>query len=162
MCHSSKDAETLALSKMIDEATYTARQIETLMYGDYDQRIPVKIFTDSEPTLESVASTKQIERKSLRMTVQELKEKLMQGEVSLYQWISTTDMWSDGLTKEVDMADGLERMLKTGKCMLEDKEVNKVIYKDQEIRMLNIRNKVSKAEVESEGESDFQGRQIIT
>ena len=61
---------------MIHEATYTARQIKTLFYGDYDQRIPVKIFTDSEPTLESVASTKQIERKSLRMTVQELKEKL--------------------------------------------------------------------------------------
>ena len=100
------------------------------MYGDYDQRIPVKIFTDSEPTLESVASTNQIERKSLRMTVQELKEKLLQGEVPSHQWIPTADMWSDSLTKEVDMPDGLKRMLKTGKCRLEDKEVNKVIYKD--------------------------------
>ena len=61
---------------MIDEATYTARQIETLMYGDYNQRIPVKIFTDSEPMLESIASTRHIERKSLRMTVQELKERI--------------------------------------------------------------------------------------
>ena len=73
VCHSSKDAETLALSKMLDEATYMARQIETLLFGDYRQRIPVRIYTDSEPTLESIVSTKQIERKSLRMKVQELK-----------------------------------------------------------------------------------------
>ena len=64
-------------------------------------------------------------------------------------------MWSDGLTKEVDMADGLKRMLKTGECRLEDKEVNKVIYKCQEKRMLNIRNQVNKAKVGSEGESEF-------
>ena len=62
----------------------------------------------------------------------------------------------------MDRADGLERMLKTGKCRLEDKGVNKVIYKDQEIRMLNIRNRVNKAKVGSEGESEFQGRQITT
>ena len=71
-------------------------------------------------------------------------------------------MWSDGLTKEVDMADGLKRMLKTGEFMLEDKEVNKVIYKDQEIRMLNIRNRVNKAKVGNEGEIEFQERQITT
>merc|ERR1712112_405135 len=74
VCHSSKDAETLALSKILDEITYLARQIELLMFGEYKQRMPVRIFTDSEPSLESIASTKQIERKSLRMTVQELKE----------------------------------------------------------------------------------------
>ena len=52
-----------------------------LLFGDYKQRIPVRIFTDSEPTLESIASTKQIERKSLRMTVQEMKERLIKGDV---------------------------------------------------------------------------------
>ena len=85
VCHSSKDAETLAMSKMIDEVTYTCRQIETILYGDYKQRIPVRVYTDSEPLLESIASTKQIERKSLRMTVQKLKERLMEGEVKSYQ-----------------------------------------------------------------------------
>ena len=70
VCHSSKDAETLALSKMLDEATFMARQIETLLFGEYRQKIPVRIYTESEPSLESIASTKQIERKNLRMTVQ--------------------------------------------------------------------------------------------
>ena len=78
VCHSSKDAETLALSKLLDEVAYLARQIEMLLFGDFKQRIPVRVMTDSEPTLESIASTKQIERKGLRMTVQEMKEKLLE------------------------------------------------------------------------------------
>ena len=64
--HSSKDAETLAMSKMVDEAAYMARQIETIMFGDYKQRMPVRIYTDSEPLLESIVSSRQIERKNLR------------------------------------------------------------------------------------------------
>ena len=62
MCHSSKDAETLAMSKLLDEVTYIARQLEILLFGDYRKRMPVRIMTDSEPILESIASTKQIER----------------------------------------------------------------------------------------------------
>merc|ERR1711942_418147 len=125
VCHSSKDAETLALSKILDEITYLARQIEMLMYGKYEQKIPVRIITDSEPLLESIASTKQIERKSLRMTVQELKDRLMIGDVKSYQWIPTKEMWADGLTKEMEMAEGLRRMLKEGVCNLKKEEANK-------------------------------------
>ena len=77
VCHSSKDAETLAMSKLLDEVVYIARQLEILLFGDYRKRIPVRIMTDNEPTLESIASTKQIEWKGLRMTVQEIKEKLL-------------------------------------------------------------------------------------
>merc|ERR1712112_543374 len=105
VCHSSKDAETLTLSKILDEATYLARQIEILLFGGYEQKVPVRIITDSEPLLESIASTKQIERKSLRMIVQELKERLMSEDVRSYQWIPTKEMWADGLTKEIEMAD---------------------------------------------------------
>ena len=116
VCHSSKDAETLALSEMLDEEIFMARQIETLLFGEYRQRIPVRIYTDSEPSLESIASTKQIERKNLRMTVQKLKDNLVEGDVRSYQWIPTKEMWSDGLTKEMEMAEGLRKMMKTGVC----------------------------------------------
>ena len=64
---------------------YIARQVEILSFGDYRKRLPVRIMTDSEPTLESIASTKQIKRKGLCMTVQEMKEKLMEGEIKSYQ-----------------------------------------------------------------------------
>ena len=146
VCHSSKDAETLAMSKILDEITYLARQIEMLMFGKYEQRMPVRIITDSEPLLESIASTKQIDRRSLRMTVQELKEKLKTGEIKSYQWIATKEMWADGLTKEMEMADGLRKVLREGICNLKNEELNKVVCENEEIRMLNIRNRKKKDE----------------
>merc|ERR1712240_478531 len=38
VCHSSKDAETLAMSKLIDELVYIARQVEMLLFGDYRKK----------------------------------------------------------------------------------------------------------------------------
>ena len=52
-----------------------------LLYGDVKGRIPVKLFTDSEPTLESIASSRQMEMKQLRMTIKELKEKCLEGDI---------------------------------------------------------------------------------
>ena len=148
VCHSSKDAETLAMSKLIDELVYMARQVEILMFGDYRKRMPVRVLTDSEPTLESIASTKQIERKGLRMTVQEMKEKLLEGEISSYQWLPTKEMWADAMTKEMDMPEGLRKLLKEGKSKVVKEEVNKVICEDDELKMVNIRNRKKKEETE--------------
>ena len=78
VCYSSKDAETINISKMMDYTIYAARQIENLYFGDYKRRIKVRLFTDSEPTLESIASSKQIERKTLRPTIVDLKERLVE------------------------------------------------------------------------------------
>ena len=66
---------------MIDELVYMATHVEILLYGDYRKRMDVRILTDSELTLESIASTKQKERKGLRMVVQEMKDKLRDGEI---------------------------------------------------------------------------------
>ena len=63
--HSSKDAETLAMTMLLDEITYVAKQMEMIMYGNYTGRMKVKVYTDSEPLLESVALTKQVARKGL-------------------------------------------------------------------------------------------------
>ena len=41
VCHSSKDTETLNMSRMVDDATFAARQLELLLYGDYQGRILV-------------------------------------------------------------------------------------------------------------------------
>ena len=37
---------------MMDNNIFAARQIETLYYGDYRKRMKVRLFTDSEPTLQ--------------------------------------------------------------------------------------------------------------
>ena len=94
----------------------------------------VRIITDSEPTLESIASTKQIERKALRMVVQEMKDKLRDGDISSYQWVSTKNIWADGLTKEMSMTEGMRNLLKEGACDMVSKDINKVICHKEEIK----------------------------
>ena len=121
--------------RMVDEITYMSMQIETLLYGSYEKRMPVKVYTDSEPLLESIASSKQIDRKNLRRVIEGLKEKLVDGEIVAYQWIPTKEMWSDGLTKEMEMAEGVRNLLNTGKCEIRKEELNKVVCENNEIRM---------------------------
>ena len=66
---------------MIKDAVFTARQGEILILGNYRRRIKIRLFTDSEATLESIASSKQIERRTLRMTVVDIKERLVDGDI---------------------------------------------------------------------------------
>ena len=56
VCHNSKDAKALNVSRMVDDATFAVQQLELLLYRDYSKRIKVKLLTDSESTLESIAS----------------------------------------------------------------------------------------------------------
>ena len=65
VCHSSKEAETLNLLRMVEDSVFAAQQLEILLYGSVAGRIPVCLFTDSDSTLESVASSKQIITKTL-------------------------------------------------------------------------------------------------
>ena len=69
---------------MMEDAIFAARQLEILMFGDFKKRMKVRLFTDSEATLESIASSKQIERKTLRLTVTDLKERLVDGDIYSY------------------------------------------------------------------------------
>ena len=80
------------------------------------------------------------------MTVQEMKEKLLEGEIESYQWLFTKEMWAHGLTKEMEMAECLRQLLKEGKCEIVKEEVNKVVRENEEIKMLNIRNRKKKEE----------------
>ena len=129
------------MSRMVDDATFAARQLEVLLYGDYRGRIPVRLFTDSESTLESIASLKQVERKTLQMTVRELKDRLLEGEIESYAWLPTEQMWADVLTKEMRIPSGLEKVLCMNEMDLPNCNINKVKAVDGEVRMENIRNR---------------------
>ena len=93
------------ISKMTEDA---ARQLEILMFGDYRKRMKVRLFTDSEATLELIASSKQIERKTLRLTVTDLKERLVEGDIYSYSWLPTKSMRADMMTKEMELPIVLE------------------------------------------------------
>ena len=46
VCHSSNDADTLNILKMVDNAIYAARQVEILLFGEDKKRIKVCLCTD--------------------------------------------------------------------------------------------------------------------
>ena len=127
---------------MVDDAVLVSRHLELLLYGDFFQWIPVYLFTDSESTLESVASTKQISTKTLRNMISDLKQRLVEGEITSYAWLPTASMWADVLTKEKKILPDLENVF-LNEMRLENTSINKVVAFNQEVRMTNIRNRNS-------------------
>ena len=75
------------------------------------------------------------------MTVWELKDRLLEGEIESYTWLPTEQMWADILTKEMRIPSGLEKVLCMNKMDLPNCNINKVKAVDGEIRMENIRNR---------------------
>ena len=111
------------------------------MYGVYRRIIPIHLYTDSEVRLESIVSTKQVERKSLRMVIQDLKETLVDGEISSYQWIPTRWMWVDALMRQMEIYCDMRELLIEGNFELEYEGKNKVQFIQGEIKMFNIPNR---------------------
>ena len=124
---------------MMDNAINAARQIETLYYGDYKRRIKVRLFTDSEPTLESIASSRQVERKTLRPTIVDLKERLIDKDIHSYSWLPTKDMLADVLTKEIRLSPALENVFLKNEFSLSQPLVNEVKAVGTEIRIVRNR-----------------------
>ena len=141
VCHSAKDAETRNLTKLVDDSVYLAKSIEQLIFGEKGGKIPVKLFTDSKPTLESIASSKQVERKLLRNAVADLKEKLVQNEVESYSWLDTKDMIADILTKECKENEEIVNILIRGKLRIAFNEDNLVHFENEEFKLENVKIK---------------------
>ena len=130
--------------KMMEDAVFATRQVEILIFGDYRKRIEVRLFTDSEAIiLESIPFSKQIGRKSLRLTVVDLKERLVDGDVFLYFWLPTKNMWADIMTKEMQCPSALEDIFLKNDLDIPQLLINEVRAVGTEIRMNinNIRNR---------------------
>merc|ERR1711905_11230 len=69
VCHSAKAAETRSMVAILDDAQFYAGQLEQLLYGNKGRKLPIKLFTDSKPLLESISSTHQVEEKMLRNSI---------------------------------------------------------------------------------------------
>ena len=63
-------------------------------------QIPVIVYTDSKPTIESIYSTRQVERKTVRHVIQLMMDVLDRGEVNEFNYVNTKEMLADVLTKD--------------------------------------------------------------
>ena len=106
-----------------------------------------KLFTDSQPLLESIGSSGQIEEKALRQSVSYLKQSLEDEDVLAYSWIPGEEIVADILTKQGSRCGALEEIWIRNVFRHMQTEDNLVIYKEDEFK---IRNLVTKKDKEAE------------
>ena len=116
VCDSTKTAETLSMDKCCDDAIYMARMIQEIYSGKPSlKQIPVVLFTDSKPLFESIYSTKQVDRKTVRHIIQMMKDSVSRGEVQTFKWIETKAMIADVFTKESAPTELIKEVLDQGR-----------------------------------------------
>ena len=121
---STKTAETLAADKTLDDAIFYARMVREIYTGEKSfKQIPVEMFTDSKPLHESLYSTKQVDRKSIRHVIQMMKDSIERGEAHQFHWIDTKNMLADIFTKDSANSEVIRKVLEQGslKCVLDQK-----------------------------------------
>ena len=100
VCKSAKDSETRACDKTIEDSIYVARCIREIYTGDRgDAQLKVDIVTDSQPLVDSINSSRQVENKLLRPLIKFMKQTLDSNMVSTIRWCDTKVCLADALTK---------------------------------------------------------------
>jgi hypothetical protein len=142
VCHSAKAAETRAMNRLMDDIQFFTLQLEQLLFGGMQKKIPIKIFTDSKPLLESIGSIHQVDEKLLQNSITNMKEVLYDGVVESFSWLDgTRDMMADVLTKECCWNGDLEDLVTGNIFQLSRNENNKVSCFEGEIKISNKCNK---------------------
>ena len=78
-------------------------------------QIPVIICTDSHPLKDSLYSTKQVERKTVRHIIQSMKDNLARNEIEKFIWVESHNIIADLLTKESADPKLIMQVLNSGK-----------------------------------------------
>ena len=103
ICRSVKGAETRALENGLDESIYFARMINEIYSGKVDlknpKQIPVKASTDNKSLWENLNNSRQCDEKLLRNSIALVKEMVERCEVETVDWVETSNMLADTLTK---------------------------------------------------------------
>ena len=93
-----------------------------------------------ESTLKSNKLNKQVTTKTLRNVITDLKQRLIDDEISSYAWLPSNSMWANILTKEKKMPPTFGEVIAKDNLTLRDTTINKVKAFGQEVWMMNIRN----------------------
>ena len=122
VCDSTKTAETLSADKCSDDAIFFARMVHEIYTGRRgSHQIPVIMFTDSKPLFDSIYSTKQVDRKTVRHVIHMMKDSVNRGEIEKFQWVDTKAMLADVFTKDSAPSDTIKDVLEHGRIDLENK-----------------------------------------
>ena len=140
-CKSTKDAETRGMSRNVMNATFSSRMVKTLLFGDHAGQIPVKVFSDSKPLLETLGSTKRIENTDLIPEIRYLKDKWMNGEVESYAWLRSEENLADIFMKEMKESQEVRDLFMWNVFKNGAREANMVVKDGSELKMINSMNR---------------------
>ena len=143
VCMSPKAAETRAMVKLADDATYIRRQLEILL----GSKVRARLYTDSRPLLETIGSSGQIEEKNLRQSVMFLKQSLERGDILGYSWIQGEEIVADVLTKQRSRREALQDIVMENKFRHVQTRDNWVYYENGEIKIQNLVMKRQRQEI---------------
>ena len=119
ICRSVKGAETRALENGLDESIHFARMIQEIYSGKVNlkapQQIPVRAATDNKSLWENLNNTRPCDEKLLRNSIALVKEMVEKSEVQEVDWVATTDMLADTLTKKGGNAGWIKSVIETNK-----------------------------------------------
>ena len=104
ICRSVKGAETRALENGLDEAIHFARMVREIIEGEVNLKNPkqiiVEAYTDNKGLWDNLHNSRQCDEKMLRNSVALMKEMLEKKEVKTIEWVDTSKMLADILTKK--------------------------------------------------------------
>ena len=96
------------------------------------------------------------------MTVKDLKDRCLEGDVFMYAWLPTKEMMADCLTKEMKMPSSMEAVLLGKGLELKEPFLNEVRNVEGELRMSNIRNR-KQVKIDDDNDSgQLRGGQEVT
>ena len=115
--------------------------VKTLLFGDHAGQIPVKVFSDSKPLLETLGSTKRIENTDLIPEIRYLKDKWMNGEVESYAWLRSEENLADIFMKEMKESQEVRDLFMWNVFKNGAREANMVVKDGSELKMINSMNR---------------------
>ena len=111
------ESETLALVDGLNHAVWLRGIVAELMYGKDSEEKLISIvgFTDSNQLAQALYSTQHVSNHKLRRDVENIKERLCNGEISEVRWVPTDQMLADPLTKKGADCSKLDYVLESGR-----------------------------------------------
>ena len=113
VCHSSKEAETKNILKLVDESLYQAKMVEQVLFGN-NRKVRVDLYTDSQALIDSIVSSRQVDGKMLRPIIADMMDKLIDRE-------ATSRQFEDVVAKKIYTGLNVER--------------HKVMYNGSEVKL---------------------------
>ena len=110
-----KSAETLSLESAVDNAVFLSSMLKELYSKQIKKtNLPIIINEDSKCLVESLYSTKKVQKKTMRLVISNLQQYLKTGVITEVNHVRSQDQLSDVLTKRGVLGDKIIHAVSNG------------------------------------------------